>query len=129
LEGDARNWFCDFPYNSFDSLQAIVNAFKNRYGDQMDSPSANYNEKKGESDFVKGLTILEKFQEDTPRQSLPYCRRCESLHDEATCVVARRILDSGRAGTKDQINTMMISILSRNLLKLLKTCNLVKHSR
>lgn len=33
LEGDAKNWFYDFPDNSFDSLQVIVNAFKNRYGD------------------------------------------------------------------------------------------------
>jgi len=38
LQGDANNWYYDFPNNYFGSLQAIVNAFKNRYEDQRDSP-------------------------------------------------------------------------------------------
>ena len=52
LEGDARNWFCDFPDNFFDSLQAIINAFKNRYGDQINErylPCAIYNMKTNEN--------------------------------------------------------------------------------
>jgi len=40
LEGDALNWFNSCPEDSFTSLQDIVNAFKDRYGDPDSSPCA-----------------------------------------------------------------------------------------
>ena len=40
LEDDALNWFNNFPKDSFTSLQDIVNAFKDRYGNPNSLPSA-----------------------------------------------------------------------------------------
>jgi len=103
LEGDAKNWFYGFLNNSFDSLQVVVNAFPNIYGDQRDSPCSNYNVK-DESDSLKDPTIIDKFQENAPHKYFPYFRPCEHFHDESTHVVARRIIDSGKVGTNDQIH-------------------------
>lgn len=100
-------WFYDFPNNFFHSLKVIVNAFENRYGNQTSSPCTTSAMKKDESDPVKGPTIIEKFQENAPHRSLPYCRHCEHFHDGSTCIVARRILDSGKVGPEDQINKDM----------------------
>lgn len=36
LEGDAHKWFAEKPRNSFDSLQSIINAFKEKYGDKRE---------------------------------------------------------------------------------------------
>ena len=40
LEGDALNWFNNCPEDSFTSLQDIVDAFKDRYGDPDSLPCA-----------------------------------------------------------------------------------------
>lgn len=36
LEEVETDWLLDKPYNSFDSLQAIINAFKDKYGDKRE---------------------------------------------------------------------------------------------
>lgn len=103
---------------TFDSLQAIVDAFKDRYGDQKDSHSANYSIKK--DDLVRDPTIVEGGQENVSHQSLPYCGPCDHFHDESTCAVARGILNSGRARTKDQINIDDEKENDKHLIKELK---------
>lgn len=45
--------------------------------------------------------------------SIPYCRPCEEMHDEATCPYVRRIL-GGLAGTSEQIN-----LVGKELLEIL----------
>ena len=40
LKGDALNWFNNCPEDFFTSLQDIVDAFKDRYGDPDSSPCA-----------------------------------------------------------------------------------------
>ena len=40
LKGDALNWFNNCPEDSFTSLQGIVDAFKDIYGDPDSSPCA-----------------------------------------------------------------------------------------
>ena len=38
--------------------------------------------------------------------SIPYCRPCDEMHDEATCPYVRRILEGGMVGTNEQINVV-----------------------
>ena len=49
LEGDALYWFTEKPQNSFDSLQSIVNAFKEKYGDKREGRH-----------LVKAISIIKK---------------------------------------------------------------------
>jgi len=86
LEGDALNWFNNFPKNSFTSLQDIVNAFKDRYGDSNNSPCASKIMQKKESNLIKSPTVNERFQ----YQNVP-----------STCTIADQIHDSGKARTND----------------------------
>lgn len=93
LEGDALNWFHNCPEDSFASLQDIINTFQHRYEDQSSSPCAPNIMQQDESDLVKDPTINERFQDNSPYHNVP-----------STCTVARRIHDSGKAGTSYQIN-------------------------
>lgn len=33
LDGDGMDWFIELPANNFDSLESIINAFEEKYGD------------------------------------------------------------------------------------------------
>lgn len=93
LEGDSLNWFHNCLEDSFAFLQDIINAFKDRYGDQGGLPYAPNTMQHDESDLVKDPTVNERFQDNSPYQNVP-----------STCAVARRIYDSGKTGTSCQIN-------------------------
>lgn len=93
LEGDALNWFHNCPKNSFAPLQDIINAFKDRYGDQGGSPCAPSTMQQDENDLVEDPTVKERFQDNSPYQKVP-----------STCTVARRIHDIGKTRTNCQIN-------------------------
>lgn len=54
LEEDALKWFTKRPDHSFNSLQALTNAFKDRFGD-----------KREESHLVKALCIIKKKENET----------------------------------------------------------------
>jgi len=34
LDGDAMDWFIDLPANNCDSLESIIDAFEEKYGDE-----------------------------------------------------------------------------------------------
>jgi len=53
LEGNALHWFTEKLRNSFDSLQLIINAFKEKYGD-----------KREERHFVKVISIIKKIENE-----------------------------------------------------------------
>ena len=36
----------------------------------------------------------------------PYCRACDAFHEEATCHVVKRIIDSRMVGTSNQVNVV-----------------------
>lgn len=46
-------------------------------------------------------------------QPFPYCKPCDHFHDESTCAIARRILESGKAKKNDQGD--IIKELTQNL--------------
>lgn len=71
LEGDARNRFCDFPDDSFNSLQAIIDTFKNIYENQGGLPCASNTMKKHDSNPAKDPNIIERCQENVLHQSFP----------------------------------------------------------
>jgi len=37
LDGDAMDWFIDLVANNFDSLESIIDAFEEKYGDEKKS--------------------------------------------------------------------------------------------
>lgn len=53
LEDDALNWVISCPEDSFTSLQDIVDAFKDRYGDPYSSPCAPKIVQQNESNLIK----------------------------------------------------------------------------
>ena len=57
LEGDAHEWFAEKPRNSFDSLQSIVNAFKEKYGDKREVRH-----------LVKAISIIKKRENETAEE-------------------------------------------------------------
>ena len=57
LDGDALDWFIDLLANSFDSLESIIDAFEEKYGDKRKikvKAQANENDK----DLIKELTQM-----------------------------------------------------------------------
>ena len=82
------NWFNNCPKDSFTSLQDIVNAFKDRYGNPDSSPCAPKIVQQNESNLMKGLAVGERFQDNSSYQNVP-----------STCTIADQIHDSGKAGT------------------------------
>jgi len=68
LEGDALNWFNNFPKDSFTSLQDIVNAFKDRYGDPNSSLCAPKIVQKKDNNLIKGPAVNERFQDPKTNQ-------------------------------------------------------------
>lgn len=70
LEGDALNWFNNFPKDSFTSLQDIVNAFKDRYGNPNSLPSAPKTVQQNKSNLIKGPADSERFQDDSSYQNV-----------------------------------------------------------
>lgn len=77
------DWFHNWPKDSFASLQYIINALKDRYVKQGDSPCAPNTMQKSERYLVKNSTINGRFQDNS--------------HDESTCTIAIQIHDSGEA--------------------------------
>jgi len=90
LEDDALNWFNSCLEDSFTSLQDIVDAFKDRYGDLDSSPCAPKIVQHNESSLMKGSIVGERFQDNSSYQNVP-----------STCTIANQIHDSGKAGTND----------------------------
>ena len=56
LDGDAMKWLSNWPKDYIDSLQSIVNAFKDKYIKQDDSPCAPSTMQNNEIDFVENST-------------------------------------------------------------------------
>ena len=54
LEEDALDWFTEKLDNSFNSLQSIINAFKDKYGD-----------KREERRLVKAINVIKKKENET----------------------------------------------------------------
>ena len=55
LDGDAMDWFIDLPANSFDSLESIIDAFEEKYGDERKiKEKADEND----TDLIKELTRM-----------------------------------------------------------------------
>jgi len=82
LEGDALNWFNNFPKDSFTSLQDIVNAFKDRYGNPNSLPSASKIVQHNKSNLIKGPTDGERFQDDSSYQNVSStCTISDQAHD------------------------------------------------
>ena len=90
LEGDALNWFNNFPKDSFTSLQDIVNAFKNRYGYPNSLPSTPKIVQQNEGNLIKGPAVGERFQDDSSYQNV-----------SSTSTIADQVHDSGKSGTND----------------------------
>lgn len=90
LEGDALNWFNNFPKDSFTSLQEIFNDFKDRYGNPNSLPSTPKIVQQNKSNLIKGPTVSERFQDDSSYKNL-----------SSTCTVSDQFHDSGKAGTND----------------------------
>jgi len=93
LEDDALNWFNNCPEDSFTSLQDIVDAFKDRYGDPDSSPCAPKIVQQNENNLIKGPTVDERFQNNSSYQNVP-----------STCTIADQIHDSGKARTNYKIS-------------------------
>lgn len=71
LKGDVLNWFNNCPEDSFTSLQDIVDAFKDRYGDPDSSLCAPKIVQQNESNLVKGPAVDERFQDNSSYQNVP----------------------------------------------------------
>ena len=54
LGGDAYDWFVEKPQNSFNSLQSIIDAFKEKYGDKREGRH-----------LVKAISIIKKRENET----------------------------------------------------------------
>ena len=54
LGGDAHEWFTEKPRNSFDSLQSIIDAFKEKYGDKREGRH-----------LVNAISIIKKRENET----------------------------------------------------------------
>jgi len=54
LGGDAYDWFEEKPQNSFNSLELIINAFKEKYGDKRQGRH-----------LVKAISIIKKREDET----------------------------------------------------------------
>ena len=65
LEGDALKWFNNYLENSFTSLQDIVNAFKDRYGNPDSLPCAPKIVQHNKNNLIKGPTVGERFQDNS----------------------------------------------------------------
>ena len=90
LEDDALNWFNSCPEDSFTSLQDIVDAFKDRYGDPDSSHCATKIVQHNESNVMKGSVVGERFQDNSSYQNVP-----------SPCTITDQIHDNGKAGTND----------------------------
>ena len=88
LEGDALNWFNNFPNDFFTSLQDILNAFKDRYDSPNSLPSASKIVQQNESNLIRGPA--ERSQDDSSCQNV-----------SSTGNIADQVHDSEKSGTND----------------------------
>ena len=97
LKGDAIDWFRNCPEEYFYCLQHIINAFKDKYIKQDDSPCAPSIMQNNEIKLVENSTINKRFQ--------------DSSQDESTCTTIAQIHDNGEAETSCQSIMTTINIL------------------
>lgn len=81
LDGNAMDWFIELPANSFDSLEPIIDAFEEKYGDERKiKEKTNENEK----DLIKGLTQMIK---DMQLNQVQLIKAMEECHARAIKVM------------------------------------------
>ena len=106
LEGDALNWFNNFPNDFFTSLQDILNAFKDRYDSPNSLPSASKIVQQNESNLIRGPA--ERSQDDSSCQNV-----------SSTGNIADQVHDSEKSGTNDNEREEQKQIL-RDLMMLVR---------
>lgn len=82
FENDPMDWFLDWTNNSFDSLQAIINAFKDMFGDKLEGryflriiSDIKKNENENVEEFNKFNVIVIEMNQDykpTDKSSLEH---------------------------------------------------------
>ena len=106
LEGDALNWFNNFPNDFFTSLQDILNAFKDRYDSPNSLPSASKIVQQNESNLIRGPA--ERSQDNSSCQNV-----------SSTGNIADQVHDSEKSGTNDNEREEQKQII-RDLMMLVR---------
>lgn len=82
FENDPMDWFLDWTNNSFDSLQAIINAFKDMFGDKLEGryflrifSDIKKNENENTSARIKINTV---FLDKCPQKNPSWENRCKN---------------------------------------------------